>query len=421
MTRALFLLLLLGGCTCSEPEPSPPVERPPAVEPRPQVDALFWVDAVAAVDQRLAVHADRADATHQGLAASLLLARARLTGSYEDYARAESHLERAFAASVSGGGSFLTRAALNYSLHRLDRVEADLDAAAGAVLVDKPTQAAIALARGKLRLHQGRYDEARALVQEALDLRPVPQPSATATLALIFWRTGALEDADGLYAEALSVLPQEPSEAMAWLHLQRGLLDLDRGRYAEALRHYEDAGSVLSGWYLVDEHVAEIYALTGRTAEARAIYERVAEQTGSPEFFDALAELTAGSGGDAAPWIARARAAYEGQLQRFPEAATGHALGHYLEFGPPERALELAEANVKVRPYGGAATSLIEARLAAGRAQDAAELADATLRTAWRSADLHAAAAAAYDAVGRSEDAVEQRTLALAINPHALD
>jgi hypothetical protein len=424
MVRVLFSLILLGGCTCAEPqpggEPAPlaaVVKSPPASsEP-----ALAWADALSAVDQRLAVHADRDDATHQGLAAQLLLSRARLTGSYDDYARAEDHVNRAFAASAAGGGSYLTRASLNYSLHRLDRVEADLDAAAGAVLVDKPTQAAIALARGKLRLHQGRYAEARTLVQTAIDLRPVPQPTALATLGLIYWRTGAFDDADALYADALEGVSRKPSEARAWLHLQRGLLDLDRGRYDDALVHYEAAGAVLSGWYLVDEHIAEVYVLTGRSKEARPIYARVAEETKSPEFYDALAALDASNEDASQAWVALAREAYEAQLKRFPEAAYGHALGHYQEFGPPERALELAEANVKVRPYGAAATSLIEARLAAGKAQDAADLADATLRTTWKSADLHAAAADAFDAVQRADDAAAQRDLAKAINPHVFD
>lgn len=421
MFRLLIALSMLAGCSCDDPKPAEPAESVESVEAEPVAappadGTLAWSEALAALDERLPIHAARQDATHQGLAAEIRLSRARLTGSYDDYAAAEQHVDAAFSTSPEGAGPFLTRAALNYSLHRLDRVEADLDAAAGAVLVDKPTQARIALARGKLRFHQGRYAEARALVQEALTLRPVPQPNALATLALIHWRTGDLELADGLYADALEGQSDQPSEPRAWLHLQLGLLDLDRGRYAEALAHYEDAGRVLSGWYLVDEHIAEIYVLTGREAEARSIYERVAESTKSPEFYDALAGLA----DDPTPWVGLARAAYEAQLQRFPEAAYGHALGHYLDFGPPERALELAQRNVGVRPYGGAWTGLVEAKVAMKDAS-AAEDADALLAQGWRSADAHAAAAEAYALAGRAADAEAQRAAALALNPRIFD
>ncbi len=428
MPRFALLIALLAGCTCAEPPQAPPSTAVAPIEPAtptspPADGSLPWSQALAALDERLSLHLQRDDSVHRNLAASLLLSRARLTGDYDDYARAEAQVEAAFGFSPPNAGPFLTRASLNYSLHRLDRVEADLDRAASAVLLDDPTRAAIALARGKLRFHQGRYDEARLLVQQAIDLRPVPQPGALATLALIHWRTGNLDDADGLYADALEGLSRKPSETRAWLHLQRGLLDLDRGRWAEALAHYQDAGAVLPGWYLVDEHIAEVHALTGRVDLARPLYEDVAARTGSPEFFDALAglERAAGNEAGAQAWIDRAVAAYAAQLVQFPEAAYGHALSHYLEFGPPDRALELAEANMALRPYGGSATALIEARLGAGHPQDAAELADATLRGAWRTADLHAAAARAYRAVGRLDEAGAQDAAALALNPHALD
>ena len=37
-------------------------------------------------------------------------------------------------------------------------------------------------------------------------------------------------------------------------------------------------------------------------------------------------------------------------MERFPEATWGHALRHYLEFGPYDVAVDLAEKNWNLRP-----------------------------------------------------------------------
>ncbi|HET6582047.1 MAG TPA: hypothetical protein VFG69_01345, partial [Nannocystaceae bacterium] len=163
-------------------------------------------------------------------------------------------------------------------------------------------------------------------------------------------KTGAVDRADELYAEALGLA--EERQTAAWLELQRGLLDLERDRLDEAAAHYRAAAARFSGWWLVDEHLAEIDAKQGKRDSAIAAYRELVVRTGNPEFMDALAELLiTDTPQEATQWRARARAEYERRLARFPAATYGHALEHFL--AAPDgaaKSLELARANQRVRP-----------------------------------------------------------------------
>ena len=400
MKHLPIALLLLAGCA-GDDAPAEPVDEPtdePTPAPVASVTATAWADELAAVDRDIAAALERAersegDWVNLDLAAGGLLRRARLTGSYEDYARAEELLTQGFAMAPEGSGPVSTRAALDYTLHRLDRVGPALEALQGRHASIRPDADVLLRRRGALALQLGRYAEARDLLQQAVDAEPsVPNLS---TLALYFWKTGDLPEAERLYREALRSYHGRAAEPVAWLHLQLGIMDLEQDRLDDALAHYRDAAAHLDGWYLVDEHIAEIHTLQGRTDEAVSIYTRVIERTGNPEFMDAMAAIEAGRGGEEASrvWVARARAAYEEQLQRFPEAAYGHALDHYLEFGPVETAVGLASKNHAVRPNGDARVALATALIAAGRPDEARAVVREAMETPYRSPDLAGLAA----------------------------
>ena len=76
----------------------------------------------------------------------------------------------------------------------------------------------------------------------------------------------------------------------AWVELQRGLLDFDRRRDHEALAHYRVAERAYSGYWLIEEHIAEALDRLGRTAQAVEMYQRVIERTRNPEFVSALTD-----------------------------------------------------------------------------------------------------------------------------------
>ncbi len=415
----IALLLALCGAGCGEPAPAP--EPPPAAtspEPaEPAAGGVSWAQAMADLDAELARAEARAEARPESwmrveAVAAAYLARARLGGSLDDYAAAEALIDRAFELADEGSGPFLTRAGLNFSLHRLPLVQADLDAAARRVLVDDRLRAELTRREAALAFQRGDYRRADQGFEAALALHP--SFAALSDLAQLRRRTGDYPAAEALLDRAEGMYHGLNPEPRAWLHLQRAILDLDRGRYRDMLAHLDAADGVISGWWLVEEHRAEALALLGRTDEARAIYERVIADTGKAEYMDALASILRAEGDEAGALalIERAAALYEADMARFPEAAAGHALLHYLRFGPADRALELARENAALRPKGEARISLAEALLGTGDIEGARAEIEAVLASAWRSPELYQVAAAIYEAAGDEALARRQREAA---------
>ena len=164
--------------------------------------------------------------------------------------------------------------------------------------------------------------------------------------------------------------------------------------------------------------------MQGRTDEAHAAYADIIRRTHSPEFMDATAalHLAAGRTGDAERLITKAGEIYEAQLLRFPQAANGHALDHFLEFGEdPARTLAIAEANHRTRPNAEAKISLARAYLEAGRVDAALAILAEALATPWNTTDLHAAAAEVYTAADDVTAADRARARARAIDPRVFD
>jgi tetratricopeptide (TPR) repeat protein len=423
----LFALTLLGcgNSGCGSRDDGNPSARAAAEEPPPLEFASSrapFVNALADLDEEIVATRQLADAQPKGWlvlerVAGLYLRRAKLSGDYGDYGKAEEVLNEAFARAPEGTGPVLTRAALNLSMHRIDRVEADLDRMAAAIIVDDPTKAVIAGMRGDLAMQRGDYEQAAKHLAEALALdRNV---NTLSRQGLLLWQTGDYEAAETHYRDALASIVGDAPDAKAWIHLQLGLMDLDRGRYEDAFAHYRDGAEELSGWWLLDEHIAEICMLTGRTSQATKMYEDIVERTGKGEFMDALAEI-AKAGGDEAgakQWIDRSRERFEAELKTWPEASYGHALGHFLAFGPPERALELAQKNHALRPNVEAKRDLAEARLASGDVAGAKQVIDEALATPVKRADVLWIASEVYTAQGDAARAAELRTAAEAINP----
>lgn len=407
---------------------SPEAEAPKADAPAParaelsyNRDASTFTRELADLDTEITAVRARAQAQPKGWIvleklANLHLRRARLSGSYDDYAAAQDALEQAFTRAPAGTGPVLTRASLNFTLHRLDPVEADL-AIYEKMLIDVASRAHLTGIRGDVAFERGQYQQARELFDAALALDR--EPPLLSKLAHWHWRAGEFDEAEKLYLEALGLMPEQAIESRAWVHLQLGLMDLERGRYDDAFAHYRDGTQILGGWWLLEEHIAEIAALKGMDAFALELYDDIIERTGKGEFIDAKAGLLARAGDQAGAQaqIERAAKIFEAELVRFPEASYGHALDHYLEFGPPERALELATANHQLRPGVPAMISLAEARLGVDDVAGAREIIDQALATTWVSAELSWTASQIYARQGDAEGAAKLRAEAEALHP----
>jgi tetratricopeptide (TPR) repeat protein len=439
LVASVFAIACGGTPTAPTPEPVPVEQRPEPQKPAAQEDRVAAFQAAKAekekqkktyayqlervqkdIDGALKV-ANKNPKSWLGLdrAANAYLAKARLTGDYADYAKAQELIDKSFTIMKVDFGPFMTRARLNFTLHRLDRVDEDFarqlrDPAkkASAKAVDLAFAANLAFQRGK-------YDEALKFYEESIALHPT---AAQTGLAVYKWKTGDFDGAEELFNEAIAAHRGDDTEPVAWAHLMLGLMDLDRGRYDDALAHYKTAESFIVGYWLIDEHIAEILTLQGKTDEAITLYEDIVARTNSPEFMDALAGIWRERGDEAkaTAWIAKADARYQEQLAMFPEAAYGHALDHYLEFGEdPKQTLAMAEKNHALRPNAEAKASLAAAQLAAGDTKKAKATIEAALKTPYTTADLHLTAAEIYRAVGDETRSAEQVAKAQAINPKA--
>ena len=102
------------------------------------------------------------------------------------------------------------------------------------------------------------------------------------------------------------------------------MLNLARGRYEEAWSHYRRADRAYSGYWLVDEHMAELLGAQGKFGEAAALYEKVIARAPRPEFQQALGELYELMG---QPEKARAR--YDTALAVYLESAERGGVHYY--------------------------------------------------------------------------------------------
>ena len=267
-------------------------------------------------------------------AANTHLNRGRYCDRWKDYAMADSLMARAFEIAPVGAGPFLGRARLNFTMHRFERVEADLARAESQLLLSPRVHSEIDALRADVALEQGRFDVALAAYRRGVDAQR--NFDSLARLAGGFARTGALDEADATYAQAAAALPRSATKERAWVSLHRGLVALQDKDLDRALHHYRDARRQFSGWWLADEHIAEALALQGHDDRALAIYQNVLARTGDPEFMDAMARIYRHRGDEvnAIRWIALARKGHAARLARFPEAAAGHAKQHVKDFGP---------------------------------------------------------------------------------------
>ncbi|MFO0606809.1 MAG: tetratricopeptide repeat protein [Polyangiales bacterium] len=417
----VVLLALLAGCPSRSSNDRPPRRPPPA---RPDAGARPLPPEVVELDARLAAK-ERDAARRRGdwltweSVAIDCMTRARLTGDYNDYARAERALARAFENASPGAGPFLTRARFNHTVHRVSRVGADLDALRYAVL--RPDErAAIEHLRAEVAFHSGRYDEARRLYTEAL-----ARDRDTASLvgmAQLLWKTGDFRGAEALVDEARQRAATEDVAMRAWVCLVRGTMENDRGRWDDALAAFREGLRLQPRSWVFQEHVAEVLMWQGKLEESRLMYEDLVARTGDPEFVNALAEIAERQRkpDDARRFIAQAREGYEARLRILPEATAGHAIEFFL-VRDPARAVPIAELNRDARPGGEAQVKLAEAYLGVGRVDDARRTLDAVLATPWNTADLHAVAARVFDRLGDTAAAQREREAARALDPHSVE
>jgi tetratricopeptide (TPR) repeat protein len=306
-----------------------------------------------------------------------------LSGDYNDFKAVENSIARAREIHAPAGDLDYFSAQFDFKLHRLPAAQAFL-----ARMPQPGHSLSLRALEADIALQQGRYIEAlRGYESLIADRRSW---DALARLAYYRFKTGQPEEADELYRQAADMIPVKDMRSYAWLELQRGLIDLEYGRYHEALEHYRIADRAYSGYWLIEEHIAEALHLSGQTEAAVALYRGIIERTHNPEFMTALALILETTDPVAANALYReADAIYGKQLALYPEAVAGHLIEHLLQKHDIDpRLREYAEQNHALRPNAEAKLLLARTYLKLGEAAAASALISEILQTPWRTPAL---------------------------------
>jgi tetratricopeptide (TPR) repeat protein len=306
----------------------------------------------------------------------LLYQRAALTSDFNDFRAAERSIEQAFAEVGPSEDLLMLRANFNFKLHRLDATESDLR------ILDEGTPGVAAL-RADLAFQRGQYDDARRGYAHEVELSG--KWDDYARLAYLQSRTGDFAAADRSYAQAAEQISVKEMRSYAWVELQRGLLQFEQRHYDAALAHYRRADKAYSGYWLIEEHIAEVLDKLGKTKESIALYEQIIARTHNPEYVNALARITGRN-----ELYAEADRLNAARFALYPEAAIGHMIRDAL-VRPAARPdlVQLAARNVALRPNAESKLLLARAFLKMNDRAAAAKLVDDIVKTTpWRTVEL---------------------------------
>lgn len=350
------------------------------------------------------------------------MARFRLTGDYADLVTARDALDRAAKSTTRGSGPVLTDAVFAATTHNLDRLGQRLGDIGRMAVTPQPEERAEAVAlAGDLDFYSGAYDSTLRHYQQAAAL--ADGPGIAFRLGRYYQRTGDSDAAIRYFSSAANKTRQKNPQFLSSVWLQVGTVELERGNWDEAERHFAKADALFPGYWLNQAHLAQMRAVRGDIEGAKVAYTRIATRSGSPEVMDALAALhrVQGNAPQSLYWSRKAAAIWDERLELLPQAAYGHAFDHQILFGNAKTALDLARKNHAARPNGDSAVLLGWAYLANGKPAEARALLEALGTTKWQSAQQHAALAEAYDMLGKSKASEREREKALALNPKILD
>jgi tetratricopeptide (TPR) repeat protein len=304
-----------------------------------------------------------------------LYQRASIAGDLAALGEVEHAIERAIPLLPHPGDLFLLKANAAFKLHRLDDTEKGLRA-----IPSVYGSAAGRLIRADLDFQRGQYRRAREGYCEVIEAE-----RSWAALVRLAYLTGKMGDpvgADRLYQEAQDELTAKELRAYAWIEVQRGFLDFVHGRDAAARSHYQQADKAYPGYWLTDEHIAELLAAEGRYAAAIEILERLASSGGRPDLEQAIGELyrLAGEVEHAQQWLEKALATY---LQSAGSGAVHfwhHLADYYTEVARDgARAVAWAQKDLQLRQNFATAAALAAALSCSHRIDEARDWIDRAL------------------------------------------
>ena len=340
--------------------------------------------------------------------------RASLTGSFAEFEVTEAAINDAVGRIGPWPDLYLLRANLDFKFHRLAKAKADL--AMAPCLADSIQGQQL---KADINFQEGRYLDAKNGYERAIEENRAWDNLVR--LAYFKAKMGEEGDAEQLYAEAEEEITAKEMRSYAWVELQRGLLDLSHGRFAETEVHYHRAAEAYSGYWLIDEHMAELLGAQGKFDQAVMLYEAVEGRLPKPELQQAIGELYTlmDKPGQAQPWLDKALAAYGESVQ----GGDVHYYHHLSDFYADVRengteAVKWARKDLELRQNFAAEDALAWALYRSGDFTEALDLVEKALSSGVRDARLLYHAAMIHLAAGRSEASKQLLEEAVQINPH---
>lgn len=346
----------------------------------------------------------------------LYLQRGRLTGDVATYGQAQEALELALDISPHDEEALALLAQTRFTNHDFTGA---LDLAEDRLSSDRGDLSALAVA-GDARLELGDHEDAADAYAELARVLPDAAP-VLVRLARLAWLRGDVPGAVSLSAsaDASASTAGLGGVDLAWYRSYRGQLELETGRYSEAIDLYRSAVRMAPRYHLSRAGLGRALAAAGRTAGSIRQYRVAVDLLPDPGYLAALGDLyvLVGRPADAREQFDTVRAI--ATLARVNRQIYNRQLAVFLaDHGPePQRAVGLAEAELRVRKdvYGWDAYAW--ALHAAGRYAEARVAADEALRLGTPDARLlyHAGMIAA--ALGDRARARSELRAALDISP----
>jgi len=271
--------------------------------------------------------------------------------------------------------ALLLRAHVAQSLHRFS--EAESLASQLTKLRERPFDYGVL---GDALIDQGKIHEGAAAYQKMVDLRPDLQSYVRA--AHVRWLTGDLKGAIEVMKLAVSSSsPNDPNTA-AWALNRLALYQFQLGAIEEAMHSCDAALNLQTDYAPAVLTRARILLALKRTAEALEQFRRAAELNPLPEYQWALADVMHRTD----PVSANA---VEAQIKQSSEDPRTVSLYLGTRGDDPERAVQLAEQEIKNRQDVFTHDALAWALAASGRTTEARNEIDKSLAEGTRDARLY--------------------------------
>lgn len=346
-----------------------------------------------------------------------LYQRGSLSGSFADLEVAEDAIDKAIGKLGPLADLYFLKANLDFKFHRLAEVRRDLETAPG---LRASFQGRVLEA--DLDFQEGRYDDARRSYESLIADNRIWDNLAR--FAYLKSKMGDEAAAEQLYDEAEDELTSKEMRSYAWVELQKGVLDMTHGRYENARAHYERADQAYSGYWLVQEHMAELLGALGEFEKAVELYESVIARVPRPEFQQALGEIYSlmGKPEQAQRCHKEALAAYLESAQR----GGVHYYHHLADFFADVRedgaeTVKWARKDVELRANFSTQAALAWGLYRNGQFSEALDTMNQALSSGVRDARLFFQTAMIHLSAGGNGEGSLYLQMAAEINPHYRD